>query len=1351
MADIAGDAGQPQNPPSLPSQLVGDSPEITVSLSSNKCMALLDTGSQVTTLSKSFFSKHFQDCELQSCRSVLRIEGAGGDTIPYHGFFITTLEMPTNSGLPFSIEVPIFVVDDTEYNKGVPLTIGSNILAPWSERVIINDKDVSGKIRTVCMVLQMRKRHLESSQGVLGHLFAPEDVKIPAHTGTHVSAVTSIAIPIPKQAGLVQGEDGIPVVPGVVEVSQGPGEFSIEIVNSSDKAIRIEKGQLVGTIQSVQIKFQEEDSDTAKFLSQFNFSSLSDADAEELKTFLVSHRSSFAMNVEEMGTTDIEHGIHLTDPLPFKQKVRPIPPGLYEEVKSHLAELHSAGVIEPSNSPYSSNMVFVRKKDGSLRLCVDYRQLNAKTKRDAYEIPRIETLLEAMQGAKYFASLDLFSGYHQVPMAEDAKEYTAFNASPFGFFQYNKMPFGLKNATGTFQRLMEDKLHGLIMNICVVYLDDVIVFAETKEELYQRLETVLDRLSEANLKLKPKKCRFLETEIEFLGHSISVEGIKCSTKHLEAVTDWPTPSNIKELQTFLGFTGFYRRFVPGYSNIAAPLLALLRGKNTNKRSKVKRPTTPWTWGKLEEDAFQHLKQALTKPPILAFPDHTSPFVLHVDASVTGLGAVLYQRVNSKLQVLAYGSRTLSQSERNYSVHKLEFLALKWAITVKFRHYLYGKSFEVFTDHNPLSYILTSAKLDATGHRWLSELSAFDFSIFYKPGSTNSDADGLSRRPHPEQEEAECSRKISPETFRELCAMSNGDSFEGYASHLNSPPIASTIRVQGSTPDWTLEQDRDPDLCRVREIVKKGIIPRESQKKKESPGVRKLLSHLPSLKLIDDVLYRVSGDNKRLVIPGQQQKAVLTMIHDDVGHLGRDKTQSLAQERFFWCGLSKDVENKVRTCPQCIRSKRPNLPEKAPLISIKTTRPLELVCMDFLTLEESSGGVQNVLVLTDHFTKFAFAYPTKNQHATTVAKILFEKFVVNYGIPERLHSDQGANFESKVIAELCKLLGIEKSRTTPYHPQGDGTTERFNRTLISMLKTLDPNQKARWKDHVPAMVHAYNSTKHDSTGYSPFFLMFGRQPRLPVDVYLGNAPKSATVSKYQESLEKAFCAASETNDQARKRQAKHYNKKARGPMLNVGDSVLVKNLGLKGKHKLANKWRDEVYTIVSQPNPDIPVFQVQHESQVKTLHRNNLLRFNVPEDEDYLIQIPIPSGRHSPSEVHTPPTDVPEEPPEPDPPDLPPEPEPPPSPPGFQQQPEPEQDELQEELSQQQEAASGPLRRSTRSRKPPAYLKDFHCSSTRVQPSSWSERTRTLIFLMFIFPNFQPQILGTMLEIILNCQ
>ena len=355
--------------------------------------------------------------------------------------------------------------------------------------------------------------------------------------------------------------------------------------------------------------------------------------------------------------------------------------------------------------------------------------------------------------------------------------------------------------------------------------------------------------------------------------------------------------------------------------------------------------------------------------------------------------------------------------------------------------------------------------------------------------------------------------------------------------------------------------------------------------------------------------------KQLVLPEEYRDQVLTALHDRMGHQGRDRTMSLARERFWWGTMNLDVETKVSNCRRCTLRKKPDK-IATPLVNITSKEPMELVCVDYLTLEPSKGGYENILVITDHFTRYAQAIPTRNQTAKTTAKVLFDQFFVHYGIPKILHSDQGRNFESEVIRELCKLLGIRKSRTTPYHPMGNGMTERFNQTLLNMLGTLEPQQKRNWKDHVPALVHAYNVTRHDSTRYSPYYLMFGRHPRLPIDTFLnvgaenpGHDNHTEFARRLASDMRQAYEVASQNARNTGVRHKLRYDAKVRECPIEVGDRVLVKKVGHQTKHKISDRWEDISYVVLRKPNPDIPVFEVQQEDgkgRRRVLHRNMLL-------------------------------------------------------------------------------------------------------------------------------------------------
>lgn len=710
---------------------------------------------------------------------------------------------------------------------------------------------------------------------------------------------------------------------------------------------------------------------------------------------------------------------------------------------------------------------------------------------------------------------------------------------------------------------------------------------------------------------------------------VDANGVRTDPDKISVLQKWPIPKSVKDLRSFLGFAGYYRRFVKDFSRITKPLNDLLVGHPANKKGKSKKEAAPWTWGPDQQEAFEGVIEKLTSAPVLTYADYSKPFILNIDASSLGLGAVIYQNLDGTERVVAYASRGLRPNERNYPAHKLEFLCLKWAVVDKFHEYLYGNQFLVRTDNNPLTYVFTSAKLDAQFHRWLAALSAYNFSVQYRSGKQNVDADMLSRLPGMEVTDRQETKILYPDILKALFQASLADVRElpaveclSLGHQVHDIPSDEDFGSCLSDIDWKVEQAKDSTISRVISIVKAGHKLTSRQSSLEPDSVRRYLREWNSLLIKDGILYRngsVCGHPVvQLVVPSVFYDIIFAGLHNDAGHQGRDRTTSLIKSRFFWPGLDMFVEKQVRECQRCIRRKS-SVSNSAPLVSVESTYPLELVCMDYLSLEMSSGGYEHILVITDHFTRFAQAIPTRNQTAHTTAKILFEQFICHYGFPSRLHSDQGRNFESSVIQELCKLANVDKSRTTPYHPHGNGMPERFNQTLLNMLGTLEDDKKVNWKAHVPALVHAYNSTRHESTGLSPHFLMFGRHPRLAIDAFLGIDPndtqRSKSHSNYVRDLQKrldfAYKVASRESRRQARRHKRRYDLKVREASVKPGDRVLVRNVGLKGKNKLADKWGRDVYVVLDRPNEDIPVFTVRKEhgrSPIRTVHRNLLLPF-----------------------------------------------------------------------------------------------------------------------------------------------
>lgn len=1201
-------------------ELIGESNEIEIVVEGENVNALIDSGSMITTLSKTGYNSLKNQPEMRNLTSLgLEVSIADGSLLKYMGYIECCITIPF---MNIDLAVPVLIVPDTNFNKTCPMIIGTNVLRLC--------RDLSDATQSLSEIPKQWKNAFEGlkCQSYCVRSVSKKTIMVEPNESVMVKGFTK-GIPVKEHMTVVtencNSDSTFTVCPRIVKLSTLTSKpcVQVKICNISAKPISIKRGTVLCSLQEVKVvddltpiqapQPNTIQCDPIELGVKVDSNALSDKQYEYVKSILREYSHVFSTGPLDLGKTNlVKHSIELEDHTPFKQPYRRVPPGMYDEVRQHIKEMLDAGVIRESNSNYSSNVVLCRKSDGSLRFCLDMRMLNAKTRKDCYMLPRFDDIIDTLYGAKFFSKLDLRSGYWQVELEERDKHKTAFSVGNLGFFECNRMSFGLTNAPATFQRLMEKCMGEKHLRECLIFLDDVLIFSNSFEEHCGRLKNVFSKLIEHGLKLKPSKCELFKKSVTYLGHIISEKGIETDPEKLSAVKEWPAPRNLKQLRQFLGFAGYYRRFVPHFAQIVAPLNDLLKGHGTNKQMKKytnKVKPVPWKWSDKEDEAFKAIKQKLIQPPILGFANYKLPFTLHTDASSVGLGAVLYQVQDGKTKVIAYASRGLRPSERNYPAHKLEFLALKWAISDKFHDYLYGTSFQVVTDNNPLTYVLHKAKLDATSQRWVAALASYNFTLTYRPGRQNADADGLSRQPElfSDAVKAICQSVLCAVPY---CHSIGADSVANYEESGDVQHISDI--------DWRIEQRKDKVIARVIGLIEQGFYPNRftNNVKREIFPVQRFCREWRKLHLKDGILYRNAKIEDRevnqLVIPEVYREVVFQGIHRDTGHPGKDKTLWLAKHRYFWPGLEREISQKVDDCPRCIRRKTPAKPF-AVLVPIESTHPMELVCIDFLSLEKSKGGTEDILIITDHFTRFAQAIPCRNQRATVTAKALYENFFLHYGFPEKLHSDQGRNFESKVIKELCKMLGIKKTRTTPYHPMGNGSAERFNQTLLKMLGTLEHEQKADWKSHVAPLVQAYNATKSDATGYSPHFLMFGWHPRLPIDSFLGINPDeeehknhSDYVGKLQMRMETAFNIAAAEAKKSAEKNKERYDAKIREARLEVGDKVLTRNVGLKGKNKLADKWDEPIY-IVKEKIPDLPVYKVKTEgSRMRTLHRNMLL-------------------------------------------------------------------------------------------------------------------------------------------------
>jgi len=684
---------------------------------------VIDTGSMVTTISESFYNSLENRPKLQPLSNFrLKLIASNGQTVPYTGYIEADVKVPNLSKKAFSL--PILVVEDCISNTSEPAIIGINFIRMCK---------TEANIEKVEHVPAEWNNAFSTLVDNVGTVKTTQRIKLQANevrtvTG-FVRKVRAVDACVTEPCDEQHCSSRVNICPRIVTLDK-PGSTArvpVRLFNLSAKPISIPAKANICDLREVKVlrdAFQDEETDDTAEVKQQKATSednskpseidlenanLTTAQKEEVQSFLDRWQHIFSKDLTDLGKADIvEHEIHLSDDKPFKEAPRHIPPGLFNEVKEHLKEMLECGAIRHSNSPYSSNVVIVRKKDGTIRFCLDYRKLNQRTIKDAYSIPRIENTLHLLSGSKYFSKLDLRSGYWQVSVKEEDKQKTAFSVGPLGFYEANIMPFGLTNAPATFQRLMERCMGDLNLQECLIYLDDIIIFSETFNEHLKRLNSVFTRLEQHNLKLKASKCEFFKPEVIYLGHLVSENGIATDPEKTEAVRTWPIPKNTKDVRKFLGFTGYYRRFIKGYAQIVRPLNDLLIGHSTTRKKKSSKKEAPFVWEKEQQEAFDKVIEILVNPPVLAYANYQLPFRLHTDASGLGLGAVLYQRQGSSDRVVAYASRSLKPAEKNYPAHKLEFLALKWAVTEKFNDYLYGCKFEVWTDNNPLTYVKTTA-------------------------------------------------------------------------------------------------------------------------------------------------------------------------------------------------------------------------------------------------------------------------------------------------------------------------------------------------------------------------------------------------------------------------------------------------------------------------------------------------------------------------------------------------------------------------------------------------------------------------------------------------------------------
>ena len=855
---------------------------------------------------------------------------------------------------------------------------------------------------------------------------------------------------------------------------------------------------------------------------------------DTLKALLSQHTDIFEMDSSELGHSNVvQHMIDTGDNASIKQHPYRTPIVQRDRIAQLIKQMEEQGIVRPSCSPWASPVVLVPKKDGSTRFCVDYRHLNTVTKKDVYPLPRIDDILDTLGRAKYFTTLDLSAGYWQVELDPESQAKTAFT-SHRGLYEFTRMPFGLCNAPATFQRLMQVVLAGLEWDCCFVYIDDILIASQSFEEHMHHLQLVFERLRQAGLRLKPKKCLFLRERVPYLGFVISKYGIQVDPSKTDKVKNFPTPTDPTSVRSFVGLASYYRRFVPRFAAIAAPLHRL-----TKKDVKFE-------WSEECETAFCRLKSLLTEAPVLVYPrfGEGEHFLLETDASGIGLGAVLSQKQSDgKYHPVAYASRSLQPNEKNYPISELETLAIVWAVKY-FRAYLLGHPCTVLTDHAACVSLLNTPRPSAKLARWAMAIQEMDLMIKHRSGRSNAGADALSRHPC---DTAHVSAVVADPSGAGTAA--NGELFE------------LSDATQQRLKDLSNLQQSCAELKCMYWYLTDGTLPEEEKL------ARKTVLEGRHFDILDGVLHHENPHSPGkwcLAVPVSLRVALLEDAHGGLfaGHLGEKRVYDRLRRSYWWPGMRSDVRKHCRSCLTCATRRGVGRATHPPLQPIPVGGPFHCVGVDILKLPLTYDGNQYVLVFLDYLTKWVEAFPIKDQKAETVARVLVEEVICRHGAPERLLSDRGSNFLSELIAEVCRLLQIKKINTSGYHPQTDGLVERFHKTLISMLSRYVEKHARDWDHYLPYMLYAYRVTAQESTRESPFFLLYGRDARQPMKEAL-TCPTSAYMvdlddykSELVQGLTSAWETAAECIKSAQKHQKSVYDRSAKTMDYRVGDRVMV---------------------------------------------------------------------------------------------------------------------------------------------------------------------------------------------------
>lgn len=871
---------------------------------------------------------------------------------------------------------------------------------------------------------------------------------------------------------------------------------------------------------------------------------LNSEEKRELSKLCYQYRDTFYSEKLPLSFTHaVKHKLRLTDEIPIYTKNYRKPPMQNKIIQEQVDDLLAKGIIRESISPWSSPVHLVPKKSdlsGKIkwRMVIDYRKLNDKTIEDKYPIPNISDILDKLGRAQYFSCIDLASGYHQIEMDPHDIEKTAFNTDKH--YEFLRMPFGLRNAPSTFQRLMNNILKDLIPNSCLVYLDDILVYSTSLQEHLVKLKQVFQRLREHNFKIQLDKSEFLKKEVNYLGHVLSDKGVQPNFDKIRVIKKFPIPKTQKEIKSFLGLLGYYRKFIPDFAKLTKPMTKCLKKNATVNHSKE------------FIESFEKSKEILSNSPVLQYPNFEQPFILTTDASDVSIGSVLSQGQVGSDRPVAYASRTLSETESRYSTIEKELLAIIWSVKY-FRPYLYGRKFIIYTDHKPLTWLMSLKDPNSKLTRWRLRLEEYDYKIIYKKGKYNTNADALSRI------KINTHEITQPGTSKETITNEDDDGLSNIdiRTLLDMPITPETedtstsnnqldlIPISQDAIDKQLKQFhirsspgtkyRVEDKSKSNRIIKDVYIPVNNTEteiikflREHTVADRKFFCYFYNTELypLFSKVYNSVFDQRgpklfrcltriTTVDDKNEQIEIIKKYHESKTiHRGIHETYNKIKKNYFWTNQLITIQKVINNCEICLKAKYDRNPIKPPLALTETpVKPMEHLFMDLYTIEGTT-----FLTIIDNFTKYAQAMHLTATTSIHIADALLQ-FLSILGIPNKITTDSDHKFENDIIKEICAMHKISIHFTTPYNPNSNSPIERFHSTIGELIRIQSLTDKNDVTHFMRYAVIAYNNSIHSATSFTPFELLFGHtKSRNPLEIYYTEEYYQDYVDKHKTTTE-----------------------------------------------------------------------------------------------------------------------------------------------------------------------------------------------------------------------------------------